>query len=58
MRGEEVIDKLKHTSHHFVELMLKCYWKFTSQKDERFDCQFFYYLLLLLDGEAGVLSEP
>ena len=23
MRGGKVIDKLKHTSHHFVELMLK-----------------------------------
>ena len=43
MRVEEVIsviDKLKHTSHYFLELTLKRYWKSTSQKDERFDCQF------------------
>ena len=40
MRGEKVIDKLKHTSHHFVELMPKRYWKYTSQKNERFDFQF------------------
>ena len=38
--GFKVTDKLKHTSHHFVELVLKRYWKSTSQKDERFGCQF------------------
>ena len=30
MREDEVIDELKHTSHHFVELILKRYWKSTS----------------------------
>ena len=36
----KVIDKLKHTSHRFVELVLNRYWKSTSQEDQRFDCQF------------------
>ena len=27
----KVIDKLKRTSHHFIELMLKCNWKSTSK---------------------------
>ena len=31
MRGEQVIDKLKHTSHHFVEMMPKHYWETTEK---------------------------
>ena len=32
MQGRKVIDKLKHTSHHFVKLMPQRYWESTSQK--------------------------